>query len=96
MTAAAASYGGTSWRERSACRNRDPEIFFPIGKTGMAGADLQRAKAICGTCPVRPQCLAFALDSRQDYGVWGGHDEDERRILLRKRHRQSRLSNRSG
>jgi WhiB family transcriptional regulator, redox-sensing transcriptional regulator len=88
VTAPAARYGSTSWREQAACRHRDPGIFFPIGKTGRALADIGRAKAVCAACVVRSQCLSFALDTRQDYGIWGGYDEDERRALVRQQRRQ--------
>lgn len=67
------------WREAAACRQADPEVFFPIGKTGPGLAEAQRAKAICACCPVRQPCLAFALVTNQQYGIWGGYDEDERR-----------------
>lgn len=87
MSAPAVSYEGTCWRELAACRRHDPEFFFPIGKTGRAFAEIQRAKAICVSCPVRAECLAFALDTDQDYGIWGGCDEDERRVLHRQRRR---------
>jgi WhiB family transcriptional regulator, redox-sensing transcriptional regulator len=85
VTAPAASSHRTSWRERAACRSYDPEIFFPIGKTGRAIAEIQRAKTICANCPIRADCLAFALQTHQDYGIWGGCDEDERRALRRQR-----------
>jgi WhiB family transcriptional regulator, redox-sensing transcriptional regulator len=88
VTAPAASYRAGSWRESAACRGDDPEIFFPIGKTGPALAQVQRAKAVCAHCPVRPRCLAFALDTHQEYGIWGGYDEDERRILRRQQRHQ--------
>ena len=84
MTAPAASYHGTSRRESAACRCCDPELFFPIGKIGPALVQVQRAKAICARCPVRQRCLAFALDTGQEYGIWGGYDEDERRVLHRR------------
>ena len=87
VTAPAASYDGTSWRESAACRSYDSEFFFPIGKTGRATAEIQRAKAVCAACPVRAECLANALETHQDYGIWGGCDEDERRALRRQRRR---------
>ena len=83
MTTPAASYDSTSWREQAACRHGDPDIFFPISKTGRALADIGRAKTVCAACLIRSQCLSFALDTRQDYGIWGGYDEDERRALGR-------------
>jgi WhiB family redox-sensing transcriptional regulator len=70
-----------------ACRSYDPEFFFPIGKTGRAIAEIQRAKAVCAACPVRAECLAFALETHQDYGIWGDCDDDERRALRRQRRR---------
>ncbi len=74
-----------SWRESAACRFLDTELFFPIGKAGRAIEEIQQAKAVCASCPVRQACLTFALDTHQGYGVWGGYDEDERRLLLRQR-----------
>jgi WhiB family redox-sensing transcriptional regulator len=70
-----------------AWRSYGPEFFFPIGKTGRAIAEIQRAKAVCAACPVRAECLAFALDTHQDHGIWGGCDDDERRALWRRRRR---------
>jgi len=72
-----------SWRESAACRFLDTELFFPIGKAGRAREEIQRAKEVCASCPVRQACLTFALDTHQAYGIWGGYDEDERRLLLR-------------
>lgn len=83
MTAPAASDHGMSWRESAACRCCDPELFFPIGNSGPALVQAQRAKAICARCPVRQRCLVFALDTHQEYGIWGGRDEGERRVLHR-------------
>jgi len=74
-----------SWRESAACRFLDTELFFPIGKAGRAIEEIQRAKAVCAGCPVRQPCLTFALDTHQGYGIWGGYDEDERRLMLRQR-----------
>jgi WhiB family transcriptional regulator, redox-sensing transcriptional regulator len=84
----AVSQDGSSWRESAACRFLETDLFFPIGKTGRAVEEIQRAKAVCASCPVRPSCLAFALDTHQAYGIWGGCDEDERRVLLRQRRNQ--------
>ena len=79
------SYDRASWRESAACRFLDTEIFFPISKTGLGLAEIQEAKEVCSGCQVRPSCLTFALDTRQGYGIWGGYDEEERRLLLRQR-----------
>lgn len=73
------------WRHRAACRDEDPELFFPIGTTGPALLQISEAKAVCRRCDALNECLAWALDSEQDAGVWGGLDEDERRALKRRR-----------
>ncbi|MEO6702480.1 MAG: WhiB family transcriptional regulator [Jatrophihabitantaceae bacterium] len=67
------------WASRGACRDVDPESLFVVG------AAQHKAKAICMGCPVRIDCLADALDSRAEFGVWGGMTERERRTLLRRR-----------
>jgi WhiB family redox-sensing transcriptional regulator len=71
------------WRDRAACKDSHPELFFPIGSTGDALEEIDAAKAVCRTCPVRRECLAFAIETNQESGVWGGMAEDERRRLRR-------------
>lgn len=71
--------GDPEWAARGACRDVDPETLFVVG------AAQHKAKAICLNCPVRFDCLADALDSRTEFGVWGGMTERERRTLLRRR-----------
>lgn len=73
------------WRQKAACIDEDPELFFPIGTTGPALEQLERAKAVCHRCDVMDQCLEWALQTNQDAGVWGGTSEDERRALRRGR-----------
>lgn len=64
-----------------ACRDEDPEIFFPLtGRNDVA----EIAKAICRRCPVQNQCLAWALETRQQDGILGGHTKKERRALNKK------------
>jgi WhiB family redox-sensing transcriptional regulator len=75
------------WRDRSACLDEDPELFFPIGNTGPAILQIEEAKQVCRRCDVREQCLAWALEAGQDHGVWGGLSEDERRALKRRNSR---------
>lgn len=82
-----ASYDRASWRDSAACRFLETDLFFPIGRTGLALAEIQEAKEVCASCPVRQACLSFALDTHQGYGIWGGYDEDERRLMLRQRRR---------
>ena len=79
------------WRHRARCRDVDPELFFPVGTTGPAEAQVQAAKAICALCPVREECLQWALDTAQDAGVWGGLSEEERRDIRRARRRRAQL-----
>jgi WhiB family redox-sensing transcriptional regulator len=83
----------TQWRESAACRQADPELFFPIGTTGKAAVEIRYAKAVCASCPVQQPCLAYALTTRQEFGIWGGYDENERRPLHR-RWRQSLVAQR--
>lgn len=71
------------WRLRASCRSVEPDLFFPVGTTGLAVEQIAEAKAVCATCPVREACLEYALATNQDSGVWGGTSEDERRSLRR-------------
>jgi WhiB family redox-sensing transcriptional regulator len=70
-----------SWRSRASCRDTSPELFFPIGTTGVALEQIAAAKRVCGACPVTTECLDFALATNQEAGVWGGYTEEERRRL---------------
>jgi len=65
------------------CRDTDPDLFFPIGTTGPALAQIENAKAVCRQCPAQAACLEFALSTNQDTGIWGGTSEEERRKLRR-------------
>ncbi len=72
------------WRDRAACRGIEPATFFPIDDEGIA-----RAKELCAACPVRTDCLEFALAAREWEGIWGGLTEVERRRLHRQRRRSA-------
>ncbi len=76
------------WRDRAACLHEDPDLFFPVGTTGPAIAQAEAAKAICRRCPVREECLEFAMRTGQAFGIWGGLTEEERRALRRARTRR--------
>ncbi|MGH8932540.1 MAG: WhiB family transcriptional regulator [Egibacteraceae bacterium] len=80
------------WRDHAACLDTDPELFFPIGTTGPALNQIERAKAVCQRCDVATQCLEWAIATRQDAGVWGGLTDDERRALRRSRQRRKRTA----
>lgn len=70
------------WRALGACRQADPELFFPVGTTGPAIAQANAAKAICRACSVTAQCLSWALSVGDIEGICGGTSGDERRAML--------------
>ena len=87
----AALLGTPTWRDVGYCRDKDPNLFYPLGR-GRAGIEqTEVAKAYCRTCPSREPCLAFALASGQLLGVWGGTSPEERRVILG-RGRRSRIA----
>lgn len=72
------------WQERALCRGADANLFFPPQSPELKEERLAReaqAKEICARCPVRRECLAFALATREPHGIWGGLNEVERRQL---------------
>jgi len=71
------------WRDDAACRDSDPELFFPDGDVRSARAQVKTAKLICRGCPVAVACLSWALASGQEAGIWGGLTEEERHRLHR-------------
>jgi WhiB family redox-sensing transcriptional regulator len=80
------------WIEGARCLEEDPDLFFPTGTTGPAIEQIRRAKAVCAGCHVRETCLEWALTTCQDAGVWGGLDEEERRVIRRARRREAALA----
>ncbi|CAL9668404.1 Transcriptional regulator WhiB (plasmid) [Streptomyces sp. enrichment culture] len=82
---AAPEPGTNDWRNHAACRNADPNLFFPIGTTGPALIQTEQAKKVCQSCPVIKTCLTWALTTGQYTGVWGGRSEKERRGLYKNR-----------
>lgn len=72
------------WRHRAACRDEDPELFFPVTDIGPGERQAEKAKSICASCPVRERCLQFALDNGLNYGIFGGMTEQERADLVRR------------
>jgi WhiB family redox-sensing transcriptional regulator len=67
-----------TWQERALCADTSFDLFFPE-----RGESTWPAKRVCVDCPVRNQCLDFALDHMEKFGIWGGHSERERRRLRR-------------
>ena len=68
------------WVAEAECRGVDPDLFFPEN-----GAPTNEAKAVCGRCPVQHECLQYALEAGEKFGVWGGRSEKERRRMRRQR-----------
>ena len=68
-----------NWQEEAACRGIEPEIFFPI-----SDEEAGPAKAICGGCDARRECLVFSFQNKERYGVWGGVTEKERIEMSRR------------
>lgn len=64
------------WRDDAACLGVDSEIFF-----SQAVESIATAKEVCCGCPVRAECLDFALTNRERYGIWGGRTEQSRALL---------------
>jgi WhiB family redox-sensing transcriptional regulator len=63
-----------SWQERALCAQTDPEAFFPE-----KGGSTRDAKKVCVGCEVRSECLEYALEHDERFGIWGGLSERERR-----------------
>jgi WhiB family redox-sensing transcriptional regulator len=66
------------WASGAKCLNADPDVFFPE-----KGGSTREAKRICSECPVRDECLEYALEEDERFGIWGGMSERERRKLKR-------------
>lgn len=76
------------WRPEAACRGLDPEFFFSSDEIANRQERLEReaeAKAVCTRCIVRSDCLSYALEAGERYGIWGGLNPQERRALGRGR-----------
>lgn len=71
--------GLLSWQTDALCSQTDPEAFFPE-----KGGSTRDAKRICSACEVRDECLEYALQNDERFGIWGGLSERERRKLKRR------------
>ena len=67
------------WQERALCAQTDPEAFFPE-----KGGSTREAKKVCLSCEVRVECLEYALEQDERFGIWGGLSERERRRLKKR------------
>lgn len=88
VAARAPSDPDSTWQQRALCRGADPNLFFAPNhpeKPEERQAREAKAKAICAQCPVRRECLEYALDTREPHGIWGGTNETERREIITKR-----------
>jgi WhiB family transcriptional regulator, redox-sensing transcriptional regulator len=72
--------GETEWMRSGVCMETDPEAFFPN-----RGTSAMTAKSVCAECPVRTDCLDYALAHNERFGVWGGLSERERRLERQRR-----------
>ncbi|MFN0089559.1 MAG: WhiB family transcriptional regulator [Acidimicrobiales bacterium] len=76
------------WQPRAACRGPHAQVFFPpprFERKDEKQARESRAKEICRSCPVRRDCLDYAISIREPHGIWGGLNEVERKQLLMER-----------
>ena len=73
------------WQDGANCLGVDPDLFFPE-----RGASTREAKEVCRGCIVRRQCLEFALQNGEKFGIWGGLSERERRRIRRQRAQAAR------
>jgi WhiB family redox-sensing transcriptional regulator len=77
-----------AWQMKAACRGPQATVFYPPSSFERKDEKLdreRRAKAICASCPVRQPCLDYALERRDQHGIWGGMSESERKRILEKR-----------
>lgn len=79
------------WASQALCAQTDPEAFFPD-----KGGSTREAKATCATCDVRDQCLTYALEHDEPFGIWGGLSERERRRLKKSPAARPRPCGRAG
>ncbi|HZK05389.1 MAG TPA: WhiB family transcriptional regulator [Actinomycetaceae bacterium] len=70
--------GVLGWQERALCAQTDPEAFFPE-----KGGSTRDAKRVCASCEVKAECLSYALENDERFGIWGGLSERERRRIRR-------------
>src|SRR5690606_31561529 len=76
----ALAVGELSWQDYANCRGADADLFFPA-----RGASTRKSKAICADCQVRQECLEFAIQIGEKFGIWGGMAERRRRKIRRQR-----------
>jgi WhiB family transcriptional regulator, redox-sensing transcriptional regulator len=76
-----------NWQDSARCLGLNPDLFYPENQT-LA----REAKEVCDGCPVRVECLEYAIEKGERFGVWGGLTERERRRLVHKRNEVARTA----
>lgn len=79
------NYTSSDWQDGANCKGVDPDLFFPE-----RGSSTREAKEVCRGCIVRENCLEFALQNGEKFGIWGGLSERERRRIRRQRAQAAR------
>jgi WhiB family transcriptional regulator, redox-sensing transcriptional regulator len=80
-----------AWQDEAACRGKEVVLFFGPDGERQPERDIRerKAKAVCNSCPVRSECLTYAVSRPEKYGTWGGLNEDERSSERRRRMRRA-------
>jgi len=86
---------GAGWRAAGACLSADPDLFFPIASGPAAMKQITKAQQICARCPVRQECLEWAMRTPETHGIWGGTTPEERMRVRRARTAQRRVAARA-
>ena len=90
LSASSLNLAPTDWFDDAACTDADTDVFFPVSES-----QSDAATAICAVCPVREECLEYALEVRPADGVWGGLTATERHRLIRRRQKAARKARES-
>lgn len=81
-----------AWQDQGACVGEDPGLFYPAP---WEAQKLAAARSICERCPVTEECLAYALDNHEDYGVWAGTTQRDRKRIHKRMRQNSEHGTRS-
>lgn len=80
------------WQNSAGCRDADSELFFPLSYGSEHAEQIAEAKSYCAVCPVRAECLDYAVATDQKYGIWGGEEPEVRKSLRRREQRRARAA----
>lgn len=75
------------WRKDALCVGKNVHLFYPEVNVKGAIKQINAMKAICNMCPVKFECLEFAIENNEEYGIWGGMLANERKRIRRYRKR---------